>query len=272
MPRLPELQAAIDEIPVLDNASVRQQLAVGPVSESWLLEDRGQRMVLRIDTPLALELKLDRHAELSVLETVAAAGIGPQPLWADAAAGVLLTAYVPGPVWDETNVHDPACLQRLATTLRRLHGLSAAGPGFNPGLAARTYAGDIGTPSATALAGKAAVLADQLLTPDRYRALCHNDLVFTNIIGSDPVRLIDWEYAALGDPLFDFAVVVRHHRLAASTAAGFLNACLGPRDGNTAERFSAFCELYDLLATLWYQAVNAHDRHAGEANSLNTET
>lgn len=257
MLRLPELHAAIAEVPALAGVSVRQPLPGGLASESWLVGDRGKLMVVRVDTPLAGKLKLDRCAELEVLETVSAAGIGPDLIWADPAAGLLVTGYIPEPVWTEKNVHDPARLQNLAVTLQRLHDLPAAGPGFDPARAARTYATTIGGAGALRLAEKTAVLCRQLLTPGHRRAVCHNDLVYMNIVGSHPVRLIDWEYAAAGDPLFDLAVVVRHHRLTARIAGDFLRAYMGPPDAETSERFDAFCQLYDLLAELWYLAVAA---------------
>ena len=56
---------------------------------------------------------------------------------------------------------------------------------------------------------------EKLLAEIRRPALCHNDLVHSNIIDGDPVRLIDWEYSAVGDPYFDLAIVVRHHQLKA---------------------------------------------------------
>lgn len=257
MLRLPELHAVIAEIPALAGVSVRQPLPGGLASESWLVEDRGKLMVVRVDTPLAGKLKLDRCAELDVLETVSAAGIGPELIWADPAAGLLVTGYIPGPVWTEKNVRDTACLQDLAVTLQRLHDLPAAGPDFDPARAARTYATAVGHEAALQLAEKTAVLCRQLLAPGHRRTVCHNDLVYMNIVGSNPVRLIDWEYAAAGDPLFDLAVVVRHHQLTEPVARNFLHAYMGPPDAETSERFDAFCQLYDLLSELWYLAIGA---------------
>ncbi len=252
----PDLRSALAQIPRLADARLLRNLGGGGASDSWLVEGQGKQLVVRIDTPLVRKLGLDRQAELGVLETVAAAGIGPQVIWADPAAGVLVTAYIPGQVWSERNIHDPALLERLAQTLRRLHTLPATAPAFNPARAARRYAADIGTAAAEELAQQATALAGQLLAPGHPGALCHNDLVYMNLIGFEPVRLIDWEYAAVGDPLFDLAIVVRHHRLSAAVANGFLQACLGPVDAKTSERFNAFCELYDLLAKLWYLAVS----------------
>jgi len=235
---------------------VHRPLAGGLASNSWLVEDRGNVMVVRIDTPLARKLNLDRVAELGVLETVSAAGIGPEVVWADPVAGLLVTRYIPETVWCEKDVHDASRLQNLTATLKRLHGLPAAGPVFDPAQAAHAYAREIGKRPALELAEKAAELASWLLEPGQRHALCHNDLVHMNIVGSDPVRLIDWEYAAVGDPLFDLAVVVRHHRLPANVVAEFLRGYhAGGLDAPLNERFHGFCELYDLLAELWYAAV-----------------
>jgi len=258
MQRPPELQSVMAGIPGLAGATMLQALGSGGASDSWLVEAGGRKLVVRVDTPLAQTLGLDRRRELKVLETVSREGIGPDVVWADAAAGVLVTAFVPGPVWEEKDVQKPAFLRQLAGTLKRLHRLPFAGPLFDPARAAQAYAASVGTRSAAELAARISTLARQLLTPADPCSLCHNDLVYTNILGFGPVRLIDWEYAAVGDPLFDLAVVVRHHQLKTELATGFLQACLGHVDAHVSERFDAFCGLYDLLAKLWYMAVGSH--------------
>jgi len=260
MQQTPDLPPEVREIPLLEGARVHRRLAGGLASNSWLVEDRGDAMVVRVDTPLARKLNLDRVAELGVLETVSAAGIGPDVVWADPIAGLLVTRYIPETVWREKDVQDAPRLRNLTATLQRLHGLPAAGPVFDPAQAARTYALGIGTRAALELADEAVALASQLLEPEHRRALCHNDLVHMNIVGSNPVRLIDWEYAAVGDPLFDLAVVVRHHRLPATVAAEFLRSYhAGGIDAPLTERFHAFCHLYEMLAKLWYAAVDEQE-------------
>jgi len=39
----------------------------------------------------------------------------------------------------------------------------------------------------------------------RSPVLCHNDAYYQNILVGDRLWLIDWEYAAMGDPFFDLA-------------------------------------------------------------------
>ena len=85
MSPLPDIRQLIREVPALTGLVVRGKMAGGPASDSWLGEKGGVQMVVRIDTPYAAKLGLDRQAELKVLELVSSAGIGPDIIWADPA-------------------------------------------------------------------------------------------------------------------------------------------------------------------------------------------
>ena len=90
--------------------------------------------------------------------------------------------------------------------------------------------------------------------------LCHNDLVAENILqlAGGGVLLIDWEYAGLGDGLFDLAVVVQHHGLESGLAAHFLHVYLErpPTDAER-RRFDGFCGFYAMLLRLWNQRTGS---------------
>ena len=133
--------------------------------------------------------------------------------------------------------------------------LAAYGPAFEPGKKALVYARVIGTETAHTIAVQAARQADTLYSDIRHTAICHNDLVHSNIIGGETVRLIDWEYAAVGDPGFDLAIVVRHHQLNDEQIKSFLTAYYDRPGKEQFSRLEKFCRLYDLLAALWYLSV-----------------
>ncbi len=256
-----EQKALLDGIEQLRGAKILRKLAGGPATDSWLLTAGDEKFVARLDKPLAKLLALDRRHELAVINTVSAAGIGPRVVWADPDKGILLTSYLPGNAWTAGDVHDPVKLKALASTLRQLHDLPPRGPVFTPGKIAQAYAREVGSHSASRIAEQATKLAKKLYTGTRRPALCHNDLVHSNIIGSDPVRLIDWEYSAIGDPYFDLAIVVQHHQLAAERIENFLAAYFGPLDNAHFSRLEAFCRLYDQLAALWYLSVTTQPGH-----------
>ena len=251
----PEQKTLLDGVELLHGADILEKLAGGPASDSWLLKVGDEKFVARLDKPLARLLGLDRHAELEVLHTVAVAGIGPQIIWSDPDKGVLVTSWVSGNAWSVVDVHDLVKLGALAVTLRQLHSLPPRGPVFAPGVIALAYARETGTHRAARIAEQAAKLAEKLLSEIRRPALCHNDLVHSNIIGGETVRLIDWEYSAVGDPYFDLATVVQHHQLKADRVEILLGAYFGTAGKENFSRLEAFCRLYDQLAALWYMSV-----------------
>jgi thiamine kinase-like enzyme len=251
----PDQKILLDGIELLRGADILEKLAGGPASDSWLLTAGDEQFVARLDKPLARLLGLDRRAELEVLHTVSVAGIGPQIIWSDPDKGVLVTSWIPGNAWSVVDVHNPVKLGILATTLRQLHSLPPRGPVFAPGVTALAYAREVGTHSATRIAEQAAKLAEKLLSETRHPALCHNDLIHSNIIGGETVRLIDWEYSAVGDPYFDLATAVQHHQLKADRVEILLDAYFGTPGKEHFSRLEAFCRLYDQLAALWYLTV-----------------
>ncbi len=254
-----DLKLLLDGIEPLREAKILANLAGGPSSDSWLIAVGDKQLVARVDKPLARLLNLDRHAELDVLQLVSSAAIGPEVIWAEPEKGILVTSYIPGDAWGPGEVHEPFKLRALASTLRRLHALPPRGPVFAPEKVALVYATAAGTGSAKQIVDQVAALAEKLRAKICRSALCHNDLVHTNIIGSGTdggaVKLIDWEYAAVGDPLFDLAVVVRHHRLDTELAEVFLDAYFQTAGKDHLARIEAYCRLYDLLAALWSLSV-----------------
>ena len=226
-----------------------------PASDSWLLSAGDEKFVVRLDKPLTKQLGLDRYAELEILDTVSEAGIGPQIVWSDPKSGVLISSYIPGCTWSVADVHDLVSLENLAVTLRQLHSLPPRGPTFEPGKRAWAYARMAGTETADNIAVQAARQAEILYSDIKQAAICHNDLVHSNIIGKGAVRLIDWEYAAVGDPGFDLAIVVRHHQLQTEQIQSFLTAYYDRPGKEQFSRLEDFCRLYDLLAALWYLSV-----------------
>ena len=89
-------------------------------------------------------------------------------------------------------------------------------------------------------------------------ALCHNDLVAENIlrVPGRGLVLIDWEYAGIGDPYFDLAVVVRHHGLGDALTQRFLAVYLGRApDQPEQARLATQCDFYGCLLALWNERI-----------------
>jgi thiamine kinase-like enzyme len=248
------LDQALEAIPGFSGAKIFSQLSDGPTNASYRVEQGGEQYVLRLDKPQAASLGLDRANEKRVCEVVAAAGLAPPPLYFDPAAGICLRRFISGRSWHRSDLLMPGNLQRLAGVLQKLHSLPPAGNVFEPAVAARRYATQIGTAAAAAIAGRAQEIAAEIKTYSTAGCLCHNDLVCQNMLEGERLILIDWEYAGIGDPFFDLAVVVRHHGLDRSSASVLLEAWLGqPATERATRHLSLQCDFYSCLLQLWEQ-------------------
>ncbi len=255
-----DMHALLAAVPVLAGARPVRALGGGEASDSWLLEGGDGPLMLRIDRPLAGRLGLDRGSEFEVLRAAHGAGLGPEPLYADPRGGVLVTRYLPGEPWRHADLDQPGRLERLGGLLREVHGLPVTGRRFDPSRIAEGYARALGPGNGAGGVDEVARLAEQLYPPGMTLRICHGDPNAANIIGYDRPRLIDWEYAAAGDPLYDLAVVSSFHGFDARRIELLLEAWSGRPAVENRSRLDGFMRLYESLTKLWQQVVS---RHAG---------
>lgn len=234
-------------------------LHVGVAKQSFLARRGGERYVLRVDLPLAARLGLDRRAEARVLQAACAGGVGPEPVaWRTQAPAVLLTRYLPGRAWCRADLDDQRRLEQLAALLRRTHAIAVPGRPLDLAAAASRYARLAG--GGRALASEVGRLLVRAHDPSTRSALCHRDPIAGNVVGLRHPMLIDWEYAAAGDPLFDLAVVVEHHQLSRHARNRFLAAYFGGPAQVPAARLAAYGAVYRRLAALWRLAAFGQTR------------
>lgn len=97
------------------------------------------------------------------------------------------------------------------------------------------------------------------LPPDQPAALLHGDLLGPNILlcPGEPIAVIDWEYACLGDPAHDLAIVTRGVKDPFKTASG-LNKLLDAYREHGGDVTAAAVYLHELcLVARWYREALA---------------
>jgi thiamine kinase len=245
------------QVPGFETARVRRRLGSGPVSDSWLLEHEGRALVLRKDRPCAARIGLDRERERAALAEAHGHGLGPACLLADPREGLLLTRFIPGQAWlDRTDGERAANWMRLGALLRRVHALAPQSvQRFEPAVVFRRYACAADPVGSAPGLGKATALAEALYG-DAPWVLCHHDPHLGNVVG-EPGTLIDWEYAALGHPLYDLACIIDHHGLDERAVDALVT---GWADGDppvSLATLPGFVELVSLVNTLWHRAVES---------------
>jgi thiamine kinase-like enzyme len=218
-----DLIAALQVVPEVAGRDVTlTALSGGITNRNFLIELRGEpeRYVLRLagnDTHL---LGISREVEHAATVAAAGVGVGPEVTAFIRNGGYLVTRFIVGsPVSDEA-VHQPVTIRRVADSIRRVH----EGPAI-PGLfiplriveAYRALAQSRGVPippeyAVAQAAGRRIELAF-LADPVELRP-CHNDLLNGNFIDDgNRIRIVDWEYAGMGDPFFDLGNFSINHEL-----------------------------------------------------------
>jgi len=231
-------------------------LAGGHSNESWLVLADGMAAVLRRDLGRVPAPVVHRGRELAVLRAAHAAGLGPEPLYADRQAGILVTRYLAGRTLAPGEMAKPATLTEIAALLRRVHALPDPGAYYTLAEAGELYLAAIRNPAlrrrGTALVAELAALPG---VAPADRRLCHMDPVAGNLIRTaDGLRLLDWEFAVAGDPMFDLAAVIAYHDLGPAAALHLLRDWSGRVSPRQRQRLAALIRAHDALHWLWLAA------------------
>lgn len=229
----------------------------GLTNESWLVRSRRDDIVVRISNAAEQALQIDRQSEALVLAAVGEAGIGPEVLLCDPAQRVLVTRYL-GDTWTEADAVQDANIQRLGQLFRRLHRVSPP-TGARRVELSDTLEGYFRTlqergiqPALTTKSLRDRALQVALkLREGSAATLCHNDVHHLNITDDGTLRLIDWEYAGVGQRLFDLASVCVYHNYDKLQREQLLSAYTSLTELTTWHRLELACWLFDYVRDLW---------------------
>jgi thiamine kinase-like enzyme len=229
-----DLVRAMGRVPELAGRDVTlTALSGGITNRNFLVTVAGapDRYVIRLagnDTHL---LGISREVEHAATVAAAGVGVGPEVTAFIRPEGYLVTRFIAGsPVSDEA-VHRPETLRRVADSLRRIHDGPAIPGIFVPLRIVEAYralalARGVRIPVEYELAaaiGRRIELAC-LEAPLEPRP-CHNDLLNANFIDDGTrIRIVDWEYAGMGDPFFDLGNFSINHELTTDEDAVLLAA------------------------------------------------
>jgi thiamine kinase-like enzyme len=193
----------------------------------------GEReVVVRLpgnDTEL---LGSDRPGEHEANSLAAAAGVAPAVLAALEDPVVLVTAFIEGPTMDAAELR--RALPEAAAALRTIHGCGAIDARFDAfrlvedyAAATRSRGGEL--PEAYERAHAVAARIETVpIFAGEASVLCHNDLLPANFLNSpDGIRVVDWEYAGMGNRWFDLGNFAVNNELGPAEEEDFLVGYLG---------------------------------------------
>ncbi len=229
-----ELLRALQKVPELAGRElVFTVLSGGITNRNFLITIAGRhdRYVIRLagnDTHL---LGISREVERAATVAAAGVGVGPEVTAFIRPEGYLVTRFIDGSPVSAESVHERETLERVAQSLRRIHDGPPIPGSFVPLRIVEAYralaaARGVRIPEAydiAALIGRRIEVAC-LANPVEPRP-CHNDLLNANFIDDGArIRIVDWEYAGMGDPYFDLGNFSINHELTPDEDAHLLAA------------------------------------------------
>ena len=238
-----------------------EPLEGGITNRNYRATFAGRDHVIRLpgrDTEL---LGIDRAAEGAAASAASEAGIAPPVTALLEDPPCLVCAFVPGRQVDEDDLRGPGLLETLARTLADLHRSDASvDVSFSSFRVVEAY-------EATARERGAAVPDDYARAhacaerieaafggaADHAPVLCHNDLLAGNlIVEGDDLRIVDWEYAGMGDRWFDLGNLAVNNGLGADEEDRLLAAYFGrPPDDRARATLALMRYMSDFREAMW---------------------
>ena len=192
----------------------------------------GETYVLRIAGTQTGLLGIDRRVEYEASLAAAAVGVGPEVVDYVEPEGWLVTRFIEGEIVPRERMREAATIRRVVAALRPVHGGPPLPARFDSFRIVEEY-------RSTAFAHGAPVPAEYVRARQIARAIerargpiperpCHNDLLNANFIDDGTrIRIVDWEYAGMGDIFFDLANFAVNHDLDNDARAELLDAYFG---------------------------------------------
>ena len=243
-----------------------ERIEHGLTNENWIARGPRESVVVRLNSPKADELGIERHHEAKVLEIATQAGVGPRVLKYDFDEDALITELLPGSPWSIEYARSHTGIARLAELMREVHALPIYdGIKRVDALAVvERYWATLERAGQLALAGSSEQRATARILGLRLREevrprLCHNDVHHLNLMDDGRVRLLDWEYAGLGDPYFDLAGICCYHEYDEEQCEALLKHYLGRSDVKGSVRLKAACWMFNYIRALWGAVRNLEE-------------
>ncbi len=169
----------------------------------------------------------DRAAEFRVQQKAFQYKIGAKPLLLDQEAGIMISLFLPGSHKEKLQRKE---IRLLARALRKLHRIPFGG-------------------KAMQLPRK---LRHKIYPFNKELVLCHNDVSVKNILFTRGIKLIDWEYAGLGERYFDLASACEEFGFDRAAERYFLY-CYGEKINDA--KLQVYKEIYAILYKEWFEKL-----------------
>jgi thiamine kinase-like enzyme len=229
-----------------------EPLGGGITNRNFKISVGGELLVLRIGGKDTSLLGIDRRAEHAASLMAGELGVGPEVVAFVEPEGYLVTRFIDG---KPIPAHEMP-IAAVAQTLALVHGAPPIPSRFDAFRVVEAYrrtAEEHGVEIPVAYE-HAKAWADEIeasLGPRPLRP-CHNDLLNANFIDDgERLRIVDWEYAGMGDPFFDLANFAVNHELDEAGERKLLEAYYGAARPDDLDLLRRMRFMSDFREAMW---------------------
>jgi thiamine kinase-like enzyme len=244
------------------------ELVGGITNHNYRVDLDGQTYVLRIAGERTELLGIDRQAEYACAVAAMEAGVGVAVIGFVPERNALITRLAPGRPLTPQDLQSPDVLDRITRALRAFHAIAFVPGSFSPFEVVRGYhqlalSRGVAFPGEMKRALQVLGEIENAVRSDDPSCPCHNDLLPSNLLDDgDRVRIIDWEYAGMGDRFFDLGNFAVNNQLAAEAEEKLLRSYFGAVDPEHLRRLRLMRLASDMRESLWgylQSAISALD-------------
>lgn len=219
-----DLASILQRVPALRGRADIQItfLSGGITNQNYRVDVDGGSFVLRIGGVKTELLGIDRTNEYAATQAAAEIGIAPEVVDFILPEGYLLARFIRGREIPMDELRETETLGEIARALKKIHALAPIRAAFSPFDVVRAYDQLARENGVATFPENYAWLRERMDEIENAfarqtitSALCHNDLLNGNFLRDENgnLRILDWEYAGMGDLFFDLANFAAHHEL-----------------------------------------------------------
>jgi thiamine kinase-like enzyme len=231
------------------------ELGGGITNRNYKVGVDDEFFVLRMGGAKTELLGIDRAVEHAAGKRAFEVGVGPEVVAFEPAEGWLVSRFIEGAPIPLEEMRRPQTLRRVVAALRTFHESLPIPGRFDAWAVVDGY-------RATASAHGVAmppVFDPARAVAERIRVArgpqpafpCHNDLLNANFLDDGTIRIVDWEYAGMGDRFFDLANFSVNHEFGVEDDGLFLRAYFGEERPSDLASLRLMRYMSDFREAMW---------------------
>jgi len=255
------LEEAIARVPFLAEAKDLKtaSLAGGITNLNYRIDANSKSYVLRITGANTELLGIRREVEYAANLAAGKLGVAPEVIYFIEPEGYLVTRFVEGVVIPPAEMVEPGNIRRVVEKVRKFHNEAPLLLGEFDVFRRVRMLTDVSQRNNCRFPGNFDWITErmgqveQALGTDPYVPRpCHDDLLNLNFLDEQgEIRILDWEYAGMGDIFFDLANFSHHHRLNDDQVRVLLQAYFGEVSPQLFARLKLMWPMSEVHEAMW---------------------